>query len=198
MTILQLHTPDIADWAEVALASKKEYAGRWDVQVCVRVVDSDYVASTKAKHPAWVKIEYLLDKMHTTPDGHIFWMTDADLCITNMGYPPPTMPENSVLHMWYDGKTLNSGSMLVRNSKETRDFFEKIWSDRRKTYGCWEQCAIVSRRNELAGLTLDSSTKWQPNVYAHKWRVGDFTCHLTACSNIPRYLMSQFMAKAKR
>jgi hypothetical protein len=194
VTILQLHTPDIADWAEVALASKEEYAGRWGFDFLPRVEHRP----VNAIHPAWLKVLFLLDAMQGYPDGHILWMTDADLCITNMGYPPPTMPDDSVLHMWYDGKTINSGSMLVRNSKETRDFFEKIWSDRQKPYGCWEQCAIVSRRNELAGLTLDTSPKWQPNVYAHKWRDGDFTCHLTACSKIPRYLMSEFVSRTKR
>ena len=194
MTILQLHTPDIADWAEVALASKEEYGKRWALDVASFEHDPIELDA----HPAWYKVNMLIYFMQRVEEGHVLWMTDADLCITNMGYPPPTMPENSVLHMWYDGKTLNSGSMLVRNCQETRDFFEKIWSDRHKPYACWEQCAIVSRRNELSGLTLDNSPKWQPNVYAHKWRVGDFTCHLTACSKIPRYLMSEFMGKAKK
>lgn len=111
MTILQLHTPDIADWAEVALASKEEYAGRWGIDLLPRVEH----LPVNALHPAWLKVLFLLDSMQGYPDGHILWMTDADLCITNMSYPPPAMPENSVLHMWYDGKTLNSGSMLVRN-----------------------------------------------------------------------------------
>jgi hypothetical protein len=148
----------------------------------------------------WYKIAMLSSVFQHMRDGDVAWMTDADLCITNMKVGPERlMKDFKNMLVWHDGVCLNTGSFLLKKTPQSKKLLEDVWLERFRQYPLWEQDAIVARQND-PDLAMDvlNSLSWSANVYADRWKHGDFTCHFTGCSKIPRYKMAEYMEKTVR
>ena len=72
---------------------------------------------------AWSKVGFLLSFLNKLPDGSLIWLSDADVLITNPSlkiedHVLPLLPPNKDLLFIYDAcHHLNSGNLLMRNSK---------------------------------------------------------------------------------
>ena len=195
LIVCQFDTLRIAEYADLASYSKMEWCGRHRVAYSRATLDDKHLEVAAP----WYKIAMLSSVFQHMQDGDVAWMTDADLCITNMVVPPPTNNDFKHIRLWHDGFCLNTGSFLLRKTDQSKKLLESVWLERFRQYPLWEQDAIVAREND-PDLAMDVIREgcWNANIYANKWQDGDFTCHLTGCSGVARYKMAEYMARTVR
>ena len=107
---------------------------------------------------AWSKVGFLLSFLNKLPDGSLIWLSDADVLITNPSlkiedHVLPLLPSNKDLLFIYDAcHHLNSGNLLMRNSKWLRDYWERVNKRTDCTYHIWwENMAMIKELEENKG-----------------------------------------------
>ena len=104
---------------------------------------------------AWSKVGFLLNTLNKLPDGALVWLSDADVLITN----PSLKIEDHVLPLLLSSKDLlfiydachhlNSGNLLLRNSRWLRDYWERVNRRTDCTYHIWwENMAMIKELEE--------------------------------------------------
>lgn len=187
--ILQVDTPNIDSWAAPASYTKQEWGGRHGIPFVRSTVlpEKDFA-------PAWLKVAVLVTVLKQMDEGKRVWLTDADLCVTNMTRKPHGvfghMKPISDLLVMHDGVCWNTGSIVVKNSEKMRAWLMDVWCDRYKPYPLWEQDSMISRQTFIEYQEDKPNADY--NVYANRWFKGDFTAHLTGISRIPRDKMTDY------
>jgi SepF-like predicted cell division protein (DUF552 family) len=104
---------------------------------------------------AWSKVGFLLTYLNKIPDGTLVWLSDADVLITNPNlkiedHVLPLLPIHKDLLFIYDAcHHLNSGNLLMRNSKWLRDFWSRVNKRTDCTYHIWwENMAMIKELEE--------------------------------------------------
>ena len=104
---------------------------------------------------AWSKVGFLLNTLNKLPDGALVWLSDADVLITNPSlkiedHVLPLLPPNKDLLFIYDAcHHLNSGNLLLRNSRWLRDYWERVNRRTDCTYHIWwENMAMIKELEE--------------------------------------------------
>ena len=104
---------------------------------------------------AWSKVPFLLDQLNKLPEGALVWQSDADVLITNPDlkledHVVPLLPENKDMLLIYDAcHHLNSGNILMRNTKWCRDFWKRVNARTDCTYHIWwENMAMIKELDE--------------------------------------------------
>jgi hypothetical protein len=107
---------------------------------------------------AWSKVGFLLSFLNKLPDGDLVWLSDADVLITNSNlkieeHILPLLPQNKDLLFIYDAcHHLNSGNVLMRNSKWLRDYWTRVNKRTDCTYHIWwENMAMIKELEENKG-----------------------------------------------
>ena len=107
---------------------------------------------------AWSKVGFLLTILNKLPDGSLLWLSDADVLITNPNlkiedHILPLLPENKDLLFIYDAcHHLNSGNVLMRNSKWLRDYWTRVNLRTDCTYHIWwENMAMIKELEQNSG-----------------------------------------------
>ena len=107
---------------------------------------------------AWSKVGFLLSFLNKLPDGSLIWLSDADVLITNLNLKIeeqvlPLLPQNKDLLFIYDAcHHLNSGNVLMRNSKWLRDYWTRVNKRTDCTYHIWwENMAMIKELEENKG-----------------------------------------------
>jgi hypothetical protein len=139
---------------------------------------------------AWSKVGFLLEYLNRLPDGSLIWLSDADVLITNLNlkiedHVLPLLPDNKDLLFIYDAcHHLNSGNVLMRNSKWLRDYWTRVNKRNDCTYHIWwENMAMIKELEENAEdqekiqitnqhkrfnaylMGLDKEPLWEPNDF---------------------------------
>ena len=148
---------------------------------------------------AWSKVGFLLSILNKLEDGHIVWLSDADVLITNLDlkiedHVLPLLPENRDLLFIYDAcHHLNSGNVLMRNSKWLREFWSRVNSRTDCTYHIWwENMAMIKELEENKGdqykiqITREHK-KFNAYLMGNKgeplWEPNDFLVHFAGVYN---------------
>ena len=104
---------------------------------------------------AWSKVGFLLSILNKLPDGSLVWLSDADVLITNSDlkiedHVLPLLPSNKDLLFVYDAcHHLNSGNVLMRNSRWLRDYWSRVNLRKDCTYHIWwENMAMIKEFEE--------------------------------------------------
>jgi len=129
-----------------ALASKKAYAEKHGYTYILGQEEW----WDRDRPTAWSKIPFLLDQLEKSPEGAFFFLSDADVLITN----PDIRLEDAVLQDLLDGKDMlitidacghiNSGNILLRNTAWTRDYFKRVYQQTDLLYHIWwENAAMI-------------------------------------------------------
>jgi len=148
---------------------------------------------------AWSKVGFLLSFLNKLPDGDLVWLSDADVLITNSNlkieeHILPLLPQNKDLLFIYDAcHHLNSGNVLMRNSKWLRDYWSRVDKRTDCTYHIWwENMAMIKELDENQGdkdkIQITNQHK-RFNAYIMGlpdqplWEPGDFLVHFAGVYN---------------
>lgn len=142
---------------------------------------------------AWSKVPFILDQLSKLPEGAIVWQSDADVLITNMDlrledHVIPLLPSDKDLLMTYDAcHHINSGNIIMRNTKWTRDFWKRVNECVECTYHIWwENMAMIKiyEENEEDRNHIEITNQHKRfNAYIMGlpkeplWESGDFLVH---------------------
>ena len=148
---------------------------------------------------AWSKVGFLLTILNKLPDGDLIWLSDADVLITNPyitieDHILPLLPSNKDLLFIYDAcHHLNSGNLLMRNSKWLRNFWTRVNQRTDCTYHIWwENMAMIkemeSNKEDQEKIQVTNQHK-RFNAYLMGlegeplWEPNDFLVHFAGVYN---------------
>jgi len=178
--IVSLHTPNIAEYAELTAANKRQYCDRWGCEFI------GYSQQFDTRPPAWSKIVALIK--HLPYYDWLLWM-DADACILQPDVDLFAPIVNSDKHFLfsYDHAGINCGIFAVRNTPDALAYLHKIngMSDRYENHCWWEQAAIHELHRtdaafrELSGMLEKRVYNGYPNeenivvLHTPSWKHAD-------------------------
>ena len=142
---------------------------------------------------AWSKVPFIIAQLEKLPDGAIVWQSDADVLITNPDlkiedHVLQMLPPDKDMLMIYDAcHHLNSGNILMRNSKWCRDFWRRVNERSDCTYHIWwENMAMIKlleENQEDRSMIYVTNQHKRFNAYVMGckgeplWEPGDFLVH---------------------
>lgn len=110
------------------LESKRVYASKHGYHY----FQGDEKFWNRSRPISWSKIDFLKKIFDTVPDGTLFWMSDADVYITNMEIDfmktvAPLLPPEKDMLMTFDScGHINAGNILYRVTPWTRAFLKAV------------------------------------------------------------------------
>jgi hypothetical protein len=123
----------------------------------------------------WSKVNFVLENLKVWPDGTLFFLSDADVMITNHelrleDHVVPLLPDDKDLLMTIDAcGHLNSGNMLMRNSPWLRDWWKRVGEQTDLLYHIWWENAAMIRLLETVPTDLakteTTAEHWKFNAY---------------------------------
>jgi hypothetical protein len=148
---------------------------------------------------AWSKVGFLLSILNKLEDGQLVWLSDADVLITNLDlkiedHVLPLLPQNKDLLFIYDAcHHLNSGNVLMRNSKWLRDYWTRVNKRTDCTYHIWwENMAMIKELEENIGdqekiQVTKEHKKFNAYLMGNEgeplWEPNDFLVHFAGIYN---------------
>lgn len=148
---------------------------------------------------AWSKVGFLLSFLNKLEDGSLIWLSDADVLITNPSlkleeHILPLLPQNKDLLFIYDAcHHLNSGNVLMRNSKWLRDYWSRVDKRTDCTYHIWwENMAMIKELEENKGdqekiQVTNQHKRFNAYLMGNKgeplWEPSDFLVHFAGVYN---------------
>jgi len=139
-----------------ALDSKREYAGRHGYTY----IQAGEEFWNRDRPIPWSKVDFVLKKLGEYPDGQLFFLSDADVMITNMDlrledHVVPVLSAGKDLLMTIDAcGHLNSGNMLMRNGPWLRDWWKRVGEQVDLVYHIWWENAAMIRLLETVPADL--------------------------------------------
>ncbi len=125
-----------------------------------------YGALQRERTPHWDKIVLIKKTLAIAPEGELIAWLDADCLKINAA--PFSLPDGYDLGMVQNARLqFNTGVIVIRNTQESRDFFEHVWNDGPRQY--WqmrlhEQCVVNLFRKDIEIAELDPAWNFWPNV----------------------------------
>lgn len=190
--------PDFRKALKPALDGKREYAARHGYVY----LEGGEEVWDRTRPIAWSKVGFILSILDRIPDGTLVWLSDADVLITNPAlkledHVLPMLPGNKDMLMTLDAcGHVNSGNMLLRNSKWQRDFWRRVDGCSDCTYHIWwENAAILKlmEENSADAAHIEISTQHKRfNAYVQGlpdqplWEPGDFLVHFAGVYDLSR------------
>lgn len=172
-----------------ALSSKRAYAEKQGYTY----IQGDERYWNRERPIAWSKVDFVLEQLRKQPDGTLFFLSDADVMITNDSVRleeivVPLLPPTKDLLMTIDAcGHLNSGNMLMRNSAWLRDWWERVGQQKDLLYHIWWENAAMIRLLETVPADLakteTTAQHWRFNAYLRGlpgqplWEPGFFLVH---------------------
>lgn len=171
------------------LQSKRAYAAKHGYTF----IEGDETYWDRNRPIAWSKVPFILAQMKAAPPDTIFWLSDADVLITNPDlrvedHVLPLLPNEKQVLMSFDScGHINSGNMFFRNTEWVRNFWIEVWNQTDMIYHIWwENAGIIrlleSRADIVAAVQIAGEHK-RFNAYLRGlpdeplWEAGDFLVH---------------------
>ncbi|NBO69977.1 MAG: hypothetical protein EBU66_06130 [Bacteroidetes bacterium] len=181
-----------------ALLSKKTYAEKHGYTY----IQGGETYWDRTKPIPWSKVTFVLENLKIFPDGTLFFLSDADVMITNPelrleDIVVPLLPENKDLLMTIDAcGHLNSGNMLMRNSPWLRDWWGRVGEQTDLLYHIWWENAAMIRLLETVATDLakteTTAEHWKFNAYLRGlpgerlWTPGCFLVHFAGVYDLKK------------
>lgn len=178
--LLHLDTQEIADYGDLSLRSKYEYAARWgfDVSTVRGKICKDRPAS-------WSKIllcQQVIDRYEW------IWWLDADATITNKEIDIRQFCDESAdMIATKDENGINAGSFLLRNSAGAKNLLAATWERTEFIdHPWWEQAALQAVLADGIAV-IKEIDKRAINSYPKEWKPGDLVVHFAGMQNRMRW-----------
>jgi hypothetical protein len=203
MAIVSIYTDKYQDLADLTWTNKKKYADK-----------HGYLAMAKTDNfsPEQVhfdKFVHMLDVMNKHPDIDWVWWLDNDAMITNFDIKVEDLVDSDYhVIMPTDIAALNTGSFIVRNSAQGREWLEFLLSKKREyreDKKWFEQQAVIDFYPKFQHLFKIIPQQWL-NSYDYRmygvegidllgqdgqWCPGDFVIHWPGLPNETRVKLAQ-------
>lgn len=172
--------------------NKKLYCEHWGYPYHIKTDGFKYVVS-------YEKIKFMLDVMRDHPEYDWLYWAGTDTLITNFYIKLESfVDDNYHIIMSMDINNINADSFMLKNTKESREYFEFIWSlaPKYNNHMWWEQQAMIDNMDKYQHLfklvpqkTFNSFLYRQLywNMYGSsidrtgndgQWEPGDFLLHV--------------------
>ena len=204
IAIVTLFNDKHRDLASFTWTNKQQYAEKHGY---VAVAKTDNFSTDQVHFDKFV---HILDVMKTYPQADWVWWLDNDAMITNFDIKAEDLVDNDYhVVMPTDIAALNTGSFLVRNSAQSREWLEFLLSKKQeyKNDKKWfEQQAVIDFYPKFQHLFKIVPQQWL-NSYDYKmygvdgtdllgqdgqWYPGDFVIHWPGLPNETRIKLAQY------
>jgi len=156
---------------EPSLKSKRDYA----LKHGYKYIQGGEEFWNRERPIPWSKVDFVLKILSEYPDGELFFLSDADVMITNPNlrledHVIPLLPDDKDLLMPIDAcGHLNSGNMLMRNGPWLRDWWKRVGEQTDLLYHIWWENAAMIRLLETVpsdrAKTETTAEHWRFNAY---------------------------------
>ena len=188
LTILTLAIGhDFCQSLSTCLESKRSYA----LQHGYTYIQGGSEFWDRSRPIPWSKVPFVLSVLSKLEDGAIIWLSDADVLLTNQSlriedHVLPLLPLTKDMLMTIDAcGHLNSGNLLMRNSKWLRDYWKRVGEQTDLLYHIWWENAAMIKLLEL-----------NPSDLAHVEITSDhtrFNSYIQGLDGQPLWLPGQFL-----
>jgi hypothetical protein len=187
--------------------NKQLYCERWGYPYHIKTDGFKYVVS-------YEKIKFMLDVMQEHPEYDWLYWAGTDTLITNFYIKLENfIDEDYHIVMAKDINDINADSFMLKNSPESREYFEFLWSlvEKYNTNPWWEQQAMIDNMDKYSHLfkivpqkTFNSFLYKQLywNIYHSstdktgndgQWAPGDFLLHIPGTGLPKKEICQQFL-----
>lgn len=187
--------------------NKKLYCDYWGYPYHTKTEGFKYVVS-------YEKIKLLLDVMQEHPEYDWVYWAGTDTLITNFYIKLESFIDNDYnIIIAKDINDINADSMLVKNTKESRDYLEYIWTlaPKYNNHMWWEQQAMIDNMDQYSHLFKFIPQKsfnsfLYKQLYWHiyhssidktgndgQWTPGDFLLHVPGAGLQKKEILEKFM-----
>ena len=128
--------------------NKKIYCDHWGYPYHIKTDGFQYVVS-------YEKIKFMLETMREHPEYDWLYWAGTDTLITNMYIKLESfIDEDYHIVMAKDINNINADSFMLKNSKESQDYFEYIWTlaPKYNNHMWWEQQAMIDNMDKYEHL----------------------------------------------
>lgn len=192
--------------------NKQLYCDHWGYPYHVKTDGFKYVVS-------YEKIKLMLDVMNEHPEYDWLYWAGTDTLITNFYIKLESFIDDDYhIIMAKDINDINADSFMIKNSKESREYFEYIWSQVEKynDHHWWEQQAMIDSMDQYGHLfkivpqkTFNSFLYRQLywNIYQSsidktgndgQWEPGDFLLHIPGTGLPKKEICQQFLPLVRK
>ena len=169
-----------------ALESKRAYAAKHGY----KYIEAGEEWWDRNRPIAWSKVPFIMKTLSELPEGALVWQSDADVLITNPDlkiddHVLPLLPDNKDMLLIYDAcGHVNSGNILMRNTKWCRDYWRRVNERTDCMYHIWwENMAMIKlleenqddrdhihitnqhKRFNAYVMGLEGQPLWEPNDF---------------------------------
>lgn len=206
--MIQLWDKNYQSMADITWTqNKKLYCEHWGYPYHVKTEGFTFV-------PSYEKIKFMLDIMREHPEYDWLYWAGTDTLITNFYIKLESFVDNNYnIIIAKDINDINADSFMIKNSKESQDYLEYIWSlaPKYNNHIFWEQQAMIDNMDKYEHLfkfvpqkTFNSFLYKQ--LYWHiygssidktghdgQWEPGDFLLHVAGSSFPKKEILQQFL-----
>lgn len=187
--------------------NKKLYCDYWGYPTHIKTDGFTYVVS-------YEKIKFMLDIMRAHPEYEWIYWAGTDTLITNFYVKLESFIDtNYNIIIAKDINDINADSMLVKNTKESQEYLEYIWTlaPKYNNHMWWEQQAMIDNMDKYGHLFKFIPQKsfnsfLYKQLYWHiyhssvdktgndgQWSPGDFLLHVPGAGMKKKEILEQFM-----
>lgn len=189
---------DFRKGMEPCLEAKRDYA----LKHSYTYIEGHEEHWDRSRPIAWSKVPLILGLLSKAPEGAIFWLSDADVLITNPAlrleeHILPHFPAEKDMLFCIDAcGHLNSGNLFMRNSPWLRDYWQRVGQQTDLIYHIWWENAAMIKLLELNPSDLAhveiTSDHTRMNSYLQGlpgqalWMPGHFLVHFAGIYDISK------------
>lgn len=187
--------------------NKKLYCEQWGYPYHIKTDGFTFV-------PSYEKIKFMLDVMNEHPEYDWLYWAGTDTLITNFYIKLENFIDNDYhVIMAKDINNINADSFMLKNSKESKEYFEFIWSlaPKYNSHPWWEQQAMIENFDQWSHLfkivpqkTFNSflykqlywgiyKSSIDKTGHDGQWEPGDFLLHFPGTGLPKAKLAKQFI-----
>lgn len=177
--MVTLSTPNIESYAKFARGLWRIYCHKNNIDFVVHrnVID-------KARPPSWSKIPAIKKMMDEGYDW--VWWVDADSLPVSMEHDIwkilAKVPVDIEVILCTNGRHIECNTIITRNSKWARDFFDKVWNNSKDiNHSWWEQKSVIEIVHGMNEKIRNTKFQFHLMDSYHRWDTLN-VCHNPACS----------------
>lgn len=208
IAVCQLWDQNYQSMADITWTqNKKLYCDHWGYPYHIKTEGFTFV-------PSYEKIKFMLDIMNEHPEYDWLYWAGTDTLITNFYIKLESfVDDNYHFIISKDINGINADSFMIKNSKESKEYFEFIWSlaPKYNSHMFWEQQAIIDNFEQFKHIikivpqkTFNSylyrQLYWQMHHssidqtgHDGQWVPGDFLLHVPGSSMPKLEILKQFV-----
>lgn len=187
--------------------NKKLYCEYWQYPYHIKTDGFKYT-------PSYEKVKFMLDVMNEHPEYEWLYWAGTDTLITNFYINLESFVDNDYhVIMSKDINGINADSFLLKNTKESKEYFEFLWTlvEQYNDHIFWEQQAMIDNMDKYGHLfKIISQKSFNSMLYRQlyweiykssidqtgndgQWEPGDFLLHVPGSWVPKKEILEKFL-----